>query len=343
MQPLGVVDVGDEVVDAGPGVVDGLEGSGVELLGLEGLHEALGLGVVEGVARPRHADGDVVVGEALAVGEAGVLHAAVGVMDEAAPGRLARLERLVEGGHGERRAETAAEGPAHGLAREGVEDHREIGEGAGEMHIGDVGDPDLVGPGRRQPAHQVGHDGDSFRLAGRRDEEGLAAQGQQIVLAHKPQDFLGIHGLAPPAQARRHPPVAIVFVLEADHLDGVGKRMVQSAGRGAAEVPVVARTRHAREPAQALRVEDGMGRRHAFDDREDAGRGLPCAGVPSKARKACRKKSSSSCWRPTVRSSSAMRRRHCHRPSRAPASGACAQASAPACGSGLPAPSRRRP
>ena len=67
MQPLGVVNVGDEVIDAGAGIGDGLEGARVQFLGLERLHEAFRLGVVVRVARPGHGDGDVMVGEALAV------------------------------------------------------------------------------------------------------------------------------------------------------------------------------------------------------------------------------------------------------------------------------------
>ena len=57
MQPLGVVNVVDEVIDAGAGISDGLEGACIQLLGLECLHETLGLGVVVRVAEPRHRDG----------------------------------------------------------------------------------------------------------------------------------------------------------------------------------------------------------------------------------------------------------------------------------------------
>ena len=49
--------------------------------------------------------------------------------------------------------------------------------------------------------------------------------------------------------------------------------------------------------------------RHRFNDFEQAEECLPCAAFRSKARKACRKKSISSCWRPITRSSSAMRAR----------------------------------
>ena len=51
VQTLCVVDFRDEVVDAAAGIVDVGEGLAVDLFGLECLHEALRLGVVEGIAR----------------------------------------------------------------------------------------------------------------------------------------------------------------------------------------------------------------------------------------------------------------------------------------------------
>lgn len=38
---------GDEVIDADAGVTDCFEGAGVDLFGLEGLHEALGFGIAK--------------------------------------------------------------------------------------------------------------------------------------------------------------------------------------------------------------------------------------------------------------------------------------------------------
>ncbi len=51
MQALGVVDVCDEVIDAGACVFDCGEAAGVDFFVLEGFHEAFGLGVVEGIAK----------------------------------------------------------------------------------------------------------------------------------------------------------------------------------------------------------------------------------------------------------------------------------------------------
>ena len=99
MQPLLVVDIGDEAIDPASGIAEIDEGRSIDLFGLERLHEAFGLGVVERIARSAHADGDVAIGQPLAVGDGGVLHAAIGVMDEAAGLRLSGVEGFVQRGN----------------------------------------------------------------------------------------------------------------------------------------------------------------------------------------------------------------------------------------------------
>ena len=139
-------------------------------------------------------------------------------------------------------------------------------------------------------------------------QERRFALGQEIVLAHKPLHFLGIHHHALPPEGRCHAPVAIEAMLEANALDLVAQlalgRLIAASGRGADN----------RLRAAGLRAGTGAARRrcdrrqrHGFDDFDDADAGLPCAAGRSKARKALRKKSMSSCWRPTNLSSSAIR------------------------------------
>ena len=94
MQALLVVDLSDKAVDPAPGILEINEGFAVDLLSLQRLHEAFGLGVVEGITRPAHADGDVVFGKPLAIGDGGVLHAAIRVMDQAAGLRLSGIEAV---------------------------------------------------------------------------------------------------------------------------------------------------------------------------------------------------------------------------------------------------------
>ncbi len=88
MQALFVVDLCDKAVDVAARVAQVSKSPAVDLLCLEGLHEAFGLGVIEGIARSAHADCDVAIGQSLALGDGCVLHAAVGVMDQAAGCRI---------------------------------------------------------------------------------------------------------------------------------------------------------------------------------------------------------------------------------------------------------------
>ncbi len=77
-------------------------------------------------------------------------------------------------------------------------------------------------------------------------------------------------------------------------------------------MPIIAGARNAAQPAQPLNVRIVVGlalrlwRAHRFDDRVEVG-AMPLGGAASVSRKALRKKSRSTCWRPIVRSSSAMR------------------------------------
>ena len=86
MQALAVIDLVDEGADVARRVAVIAIASAVDLFALEGSDEALGLGVVVGIADPAHAGGD-----ALALQEAGVL----GTTDRARsiPGAIALASR----------------------------------------------------------------------------------------------------------------------------------------------------------------------------------------------------------------------------------------------------------
>src|SRR5271168_3330235 len=90
----------------------------VDLFALEGSDKALGLGVVVGIADPAHAGGDAVPVEHAGVLGTGVLHAAVGMVDQAAPGRR----------HRQAGAEMIGHRPADDAPAESIEDNRQIGE-----------------------------------------------------------------------------------------------------------------------------------------------------------------------------------------------------------------------
>ncbi len=120
MQAFLVVDIGNKAIDPATSVTDVGEGLAVDLFGLERLHEAFSLGVVEGIAWPAHANGDVAIRQFLAIGDRGVLHAAIGVVDQAAALRLSGLDCSIQCRSGERGIERVLKCPANGLAREGA-------------------------------------------------------------------------------------------------------------------------------------------------------------------------------------------------------------------------------
>ena len=104
------------------------------------------------------------------------------MVDEAQGRRIAGGERHVERLDRQACFEMIGERPTDHLAREGVEDDRQIDEVLGQTHVGDVGDPDLVEAGGFEAARQVRRDLKPMRLivvSGRTD----GAFSQQIVLA----------------------------------------------------------------------------------------------------------------------------------------------------------------
>jgi hypothetical protein len=85
-----------------------------------------------GVGGAAHADGDLAALQALGVAAAGVLHAPVGVVNEAVRGRVAREDRVVQRLDREPGFQMIVERPAHDLARERVEHD---GDGDGNVTI----------------------------------------------------------------------------------------------------------------------------------------------------------------------------------------------------------------
>jgi hypothetical protein len=123
-------------------------------------------------------------------------------------------------------------------------------------------------------------------VGGLRDE-GLPAQGGEVVEAHKPLNPLGIHRLSRPLQLGRDAPVAIVAVFEAEHLDLAGELRVGSQRGLCREASVIAGARQPGQPAQAVDIGVfGVRRRHGFDDGAERGSVVPCGAGPFKARKA---------------------------------------------------------
>ena len=117
--------------------------------------------------------------------------------------------------------------------------------------------------------------------------KGLAAQGDEVVLTHKPLNPLGIYNHAGASEHGRDAPVAIEPVAQAEQLD-VGCQLHIGFTRGMGlEAAIVARPGNACEFAQVLHINlAGFRCSHGFDDLRDAGTIEPWASGPFKARKA---------------------------------------------------------
>src|SRR5712671_6933409 len=92
--PLAIIDLLDETADHLSRLVGIAVAAPIHLLLLERFHEALRLGIVIRIADPAHARLDIVGGEQGAVLTARILHAAIGMMDQAARRGPAARRRL---------------------------------------------------------------------------------------------------------------------------------------------------------------------------------------------------------------------------------------------------------
>src|SRR3954468_23890134 len=107
------------------------------------------------------------------------------------------------------------------------------------MDVGDVCDPDLVRSGRHQAAHEIGnHDNVVWSLR-RRLQEWRLALCEKIVLAHEPEHLLGINDHAFASDGRRHAPIAVEWMLEANALELVAQLAVRRLTNASLEMPVI--------------------------------------------------------------------------------------------------------
>ena len=134
VQSASIIDVFEEGADIGSGLIDRRISFAVHFFLLEGSHEALGLGVVIRVAGAAHADQDAAPRELFAIVGAGVLHAPVGVMDEAGRG-ISGGESHVERFDRQARLEMVGKRPTDHPARKGVENDGQIDELPGQPDI----------------------------------------------------------------------------------------------------------------------------------------------------------------------------------------------------------------
>jgi hypothetical protein len=87
------------------------------------------------------------------------------------PGHVERFDRQA-------RLEMVGERPADHLARKSVENDGQIDELPGQPDISDVGDPDLIEPGRDKTARQIGNDRELMPAVGGVGNERLLGAGK---------------------------------------------------------------------------------------------------------------------------------------------------------------------
>ncbi len=145
MEADGVVEGFDVVKNHGMGDGAARRDEGAEAFGFEGGPEGLHGGVVVAVCFAAHALSDGAKGEAAAEVGAGVLAAAVAVVDNTSKSSVgAGLQGAVESGGGERGVERIESAPADDAAAKSIHLSGEIEPALGCLDIGYIGEPDLV-------------------------------------------------------------------------------------------------------------------------------------------------------------------------------------------------------
>jgi hypothetical protein len=131
-----------------------------------------------------------------AVGGAGVLAAAIGVVEQPWRG-LSMSEGHLQGVGGQAGVETLLHGPADNSAAIKVHDGGDIKKTFSGRQVSDVSDPDLIdGCRRRSVGELVRRDGMIMVAVGGADAESSLAPCHQALLAHEPLDAFAITAVA---------------------------------------------------------------------------------------------------------------------------------------------------
>jgi hypothetical protein len=153
---------------------------------------------------------------------------------------------------------------------EGVEHDRQIGELLGQMHVGDVGHPELVQPGQLHAPRQVGYHPPAVLGIRRPRHERPGTQAQQVVLPHQPQHTLMIGLPAIASQPRGNPPITVMPMSDGHILDRIAKARLFPARRRGLPVTVVTGSADAGQTTHPLDIALRRGPDHRLDDRVDA-------------------------------------------------------------------------
>src|SRR5258708_5179517 len=138
------------------------------------------------------------------------------MMNETGGPGLAIGKRLIQRVQGKRGIEIGSQRPAHDLAREAVENDGEIGESLAQANVSDICHPDLVRSRRHQATQQIGHNEKAVAAVRGGWSKRPAAHRDEVILAHKPLNPLGIYYHARTPEQGRDPAVAIESVTQAE-------------------------------------------------------------------------------------------------------------------------------
>lgn len=128
--------------------LDGLSplGPGAKEFSFESAPEGLHGGIVVAIGFTAHAGEDAMGTQEGLVSGAGILNAAIGVVEQTRPG-LAIAASLLEGVLDEGTFEAVLSRPANDLSAFKVHDGGQVKPAFAGGNVGDIGDPDLVEPG----------------------------------------------------------------------------------------------------------------------------------------------------------------------------------------------------
>ena len=117
------------------------------------------------------------------------------------------------------RGQRSIQRPAHHLARESIQDHRQVNELCLQPNVSDVGHPELIDAGQLHPAGEIQIDL-QLMLGIRGDHEGPRLHRQQVVFPHQPRHAFVVHQHPAPTQFCGHPAIAVAApMLQHDLLD----------------------------------------------------------------------------------------------------------------------------
>ena len=223
MQPQAIVVGADELFQMLGKLLEIRVLIAIDFLLLQGLHEAFTKRIVVGISRPAHTGHHLAGRQNRDVFGAGVLRALIRVMHYPRR-RLAAGDGLLQCRYRHPRCQRAIQRPADRLAREAIDDHRQVNKLGAQTDIGDVGDPELVGAGHSQPRRQV-HVYLAVVLGFRGQDKLTEPHRQQIVGPHHAQHALMVDHHAAAVQFGGHPPVAVTaMVRQHDFLNGRAQR-----------------------------------------------------------------------------------------------------------------------